>query len=449
LLKESERRACEALGFADHQRVSVVHHDTDHLHVHIAINRVYPRTAKVHSPSFSKLVLDRVCVELEADYGLQPVRHRERDRQAAHGAGAAVPCRRPPDMERVSGLESLVGFVQRECAESFREARSWPEVHDVAAVHGLRAQLRGNGLIFVAADGTAVKASSVSRDLSKAVLERRLGPFEGAGPVPAVVRGQYRKRPPQGAAAALYEQYLRERNTAASRRRGAVAQLREQRGQDEEQLRATSQLRWKAIRFVAKGRVAWMLWSAYARLADRRARDRALRRYRAGLRAAAMQRPRTGWLAWLRDRAARGDADALAALRARSTARPATAPNAVWGDPLGKNVLPKPESVTSTGSVIYLVPGGSIRDDGKRRHLTRSADSAAAAEALLRLAYARYGTRIGVDGDELFRARLERAVESVSLPITLVDQRLEQRQAELQSKEGPDAVMRRGRARSR
>jgi hypothetical protein len=58
LLQAIERRACEALGFAEHQRVSVVHHDTDHLHVHMAINRVHPRTHRAHSPSYSKLVLD-------------------------------------------------------------------------------------------------------------------------------------------------------------------------------------------------------------------------------------------------------------------------------------------------------------------------------------------------------------------------------------------------------
>jgi hypothetical protein len=38
-LAKIEERVCNALGFADHQRISVVHHDTDNLHMHIAINR--------------------------------------------------------------------------------------------------------------------------------------------------------------------------------------------------------------------------------------------------------------------------------------------------------------------------------------------------------------------------------------------------------------------------
>jgi len=113
-----------------------------------------------------------------------------------------------------------------------------------------------------------------------------------------------------------------------------------------------------------------------------------------------------------------------------------------------EGILPKPDSVTATGTVIYRVRGGSIRDDGKRLHLTQSANSPAAAEALLRLAYARCGSRVAVDGDEAFRARLERAATSVSLPITLVDQRLERRPAQPQSKEEAHVVVRPGRARS-
>src|SRR5262249_31544561 len=65
VLEQLEQRACAALGFGAHQRVSVVHHDTDHVHVHIAINRLNPRTHTGHWPSYSKLVLDRLCVELE------------------------------------------------------------------------------------------------------------------------------------------------------------------------------------------------------------------------------------------------------------------------------------------------------------------------------------------------------------------------------------------------
>jgi hypothetical protein len=69
------------------------------------------------------------------------------------------------------------------------------------------------------------------------------------------------------------------------------------------------------VRLVVKGRVAWALWSAYAKQADRRDRERSRRRHRAAVRAAVADHRSAGWLEWLRTSAARGDADALTALR--------------------------------------------------------------------------------------------------------------------------------------
>ena len=101
------------------------------------------------------------------------------------------------------------------------------------------------------------------------------------------------------------------------------------------------------------------------------------------------------------------------------------------------------------GTLIYRVPGGSIRDDGRRLHLTQSASSDAAAEALIRLAYARFGSRIGIDGDETFRVRLERAAAATSLPIAFVEARVERRGFDLQQEENARTAVRRERGRSR
>ncbi|WP_407290551.1 relaxase/mobilization nuclease domain-containing protein [Klebsiella quasipneumoniae] len=35
VLDAAEERICEAMGYADHQRVSAVHYDTDNVHIHI------------------------------------------------------------------------------------------------------------------------------------------------------------------------------------------------------------------------------------------------------------------------------------------------------------------------------------------------------------------------------------------------------------------------------
>jgi hypothetical protein len=136
---------------------------------------------------------------------------------------------RTPDMERIAGVESLVGWIQRGCADALRQACNWAEVHEVAQRNGLRVQLRGNGLVFVAAQGLAVKASFVSRDLSKLALERRLGRFEATGFSDHVALTQCRRGPMplQKSDARLYERYLQDRAAALDRRNHAVGQLRE------------------------------------------------------------------------------------------------------------------------------------------------------------------------------------------------------------------------------
>jgi Relaxase/Mobilisation nuclease domain len=43
-LRVIEERFCKELGYAEHQRVSVVHHDTDDIHIHVAIDKIHPKT---------------------------------------------------------------------------------------------------------------------------------------------------------------------------------------------------------------------------------------------------------------------------------------------------------------------------------------------------------------------------------------------------------------------
>ena len=40
-----EQRLCDAIGLGEHQRLSALHTDTAHVHLHIAINKVHPETS--------------------------------------------------------------------------------------------------------------------------------------------------------------------------------------------------------------------------------------------------------------------------------------------------------------------------------------------------------------------------------------------------------------------
>ena len=110
-LKAIEERICAGLGYGEHQRISAVHHDTDNLHIHIAINKIHPTRNTMHEPFQSYRTLGELCEVLERDYGLEKDNHTPA-RSIAEGRAA--------DMERHAGVESLVGWIKRECLEEIK-----------------------------------------------------------------------------------------------------------------------------------------------------------------------------------------------------------------------------------------------------------------------------------------------------------------------------------------
>lgn len=168
VLQTIESRVCEGLGYGAHQRVSAVHHDTDNLHIHIAINKIHPTRYTMHEPYNDHKTLGRLCEKLEIEFDL------ERDNHQAQMNGAQ---NKAADMERHAGVESLLGWIQRECLVQLQSAQSWQELHQVMHDHGLEIRERGNGLVVCAQDGTMVKASSIGREYSKNKLEIRFGAF--------------------------------------------------------------------------------------------------------------------------------------------------------------------------------------------------------------------------------------------------------------------------------
>ena len=81
MLNAIEDELCASIGFADHQRISAVHIDTDHLHVHVAINKVHPIGFQNIEPHYDKRRLMKACARLEVQHGLQQTNHGIGDRQ--------------------------------------------------------------------------------------------------------------------------------------------------------------------------------------------------------------------------------------------------------------------------------------------------------------------------------------------------------------------------------
>lgn len=75
VLHAIEDELVASIGFADHHRVSAVHTDTDHLHVHVAINKVHPTGLQNIEPYYDKRKLMAACERLEIEHGLQRTNH--------------------------------------------------------------------------------------------------------------------------------------------------------------------------------------------------------------------------------------------------------------------------------------------------------------------------------------------------------------------------------------
>src|SRR3984893_5229206 len=155
---------CKELGYAEHQRVSVVHHDTDNVHIHVAINKIHPTTLTLHNPGYDYKTRSKLCAILEHELGLA---------QDNHQRGQT----RGNDVMPKSGQESFQAWLQRH-AQGFIDATSWEEFHGIADAHGVRLDLRANGFVFTNRRSLIhVKASSIDRRRAKTALEARLGTF--------------------------------------------------------------------------------------------------------------------------------------------------------------------------------------------------------------------------------------------------------------------------------
>ena len=75
VMKTIEARLCEELGYEEHQRISVVHIDTDNPHIHVAINKIHPEKYTLHSPTRDYRILLKVSEALQKEYGLKQDNH--------------------------------------------------------------------------------------------------------------------------------------------------------------------------------------------------------------------------------------------------------------------------------------------------------------------------------------------------------------------------------------
>lgn len=427
VIKAVEERLCDGLGFEGHQRVSAVHRDTDNLHIHVAINKVHPETLTIHTPFRDYWTLGVLAAHLENEHGLQVDNHQSQGRTG--GANRAE------DMERHAGVESLVGWVRRNCLDDLKAAQSWDELHRTLQKNGLQLRERGAGCVIADGNGTMARASTVDRALSRSNLEKRLGAFEPA-PVQANTAPEqhYEKRPlPMRIdTTELFARYQVERKEAQTQRSKALAPLRERKERDIERLKASNRARRAEIKhFVAKGSTRKLMYAQESR-EFRGKLEEVKKRYQEQRQAVYEQTSQPAWADWLKAQAMKGDEDALTALRAREARQMLQGETIQGQGARGGGAVPVIDSITKKGTILYRGDTGAIRDDGERLQMRWDA-SAGDLQAALRVALQRHGSRIKVNGTDEFKERMVQAAATSGLPVTFDDQTLEHRRQQLQA----------------
>lgn len=426
VLKAIETRICDGLGFSEHQRVSAVHTDTDNLHIHIAINKIHPTRYTTHEPYYPHKELAKLCEKLEQEFGL------ERDNHKANKLGAQ---NRAEDMERHAGIESLLGWIKRECQEQINGAQSWQELHQVMLTNGLEIHQRGNGLVVTAEDGTTVKASSIGRDYSKNKLEARFGAFEpsperAAGEKPRKV---YEKKPMRSRVntVELHAKYKKDQANIGASRTAEWAKAIDRKNRQIEAAKRSARLKRSAIKMIqGAGLGKKVMYSSTSKtLKDEITKIN--KQYQKERQEIYDKYKRRAWADWLRAKATEGDKEALEALRAREAAQGLKG-NTVTGrgSKAPAKSYAEQDSITKKGTIIYRAGSTAVRDDGDKLKVSRGADQEGL-QAALRMAMERYGDSISVGGTAVFKEQMAQAAAASKLPIIFDDAALERRRQEL------------------
>ena len=416
--------AAKALGYGEHQRIAVVHDDTDNLHMHLIINKIHPEWHTIHTPRRDFKILAELCAKLECDNSLAKTNHEPKK---------SVTETKARDMEAHSGVESFLSYAKGKATPILAAMRSWEELHSALAEAGMTLRLKGNGLVMVDHTGTVVvKASTIARDFSKAKLKKRFGTFVAldTSRMPAKHHeastakhlSTYQQAPLSGTTP-LYQQYLSEKEQARKNRSAQLATAWDKQKRLMSQIVASAKLNLpKAAAYHLKRKLRLEARNAAnARIAELR---RTMAKERADIKA--KHKP-LGYIEWLKREAEHGVIPAIHALRKRGAPAPALVNITARDLRNAKLVAAKIAHVTGRGTLFYKVGQDVFRDNGSHVSLKREVSDAGIVSAL-RIAMVKFnGQPLSINGSNEFKERCVEMTARERLAITFSEPALEEK----------------------
>ncbi|HEB7736449.1 TPA: relaxase/mobilization nuclease domain-containing protein [Campylobacter coli] len=214
ILQTIEEEIAKSLGMSDHQRLSVIHSNTNNLHIHIAINKVNPHTLKVINPYNDVRILQETAMKLEKKYNLKLDNHiSQKDKQSNKYNIYTMNCNFETWVKEK--LSKQVDLMLKD------EKTTFKDIKQLLAKYDLEFRERRKGFVIASkSEKLFCKASSIHRELSKQALEKRFKELdlkqekentEKIEEEKQEIKERY-QRPNKETSKALWEKYLRIEN---------------------------------------------------------------------------------------------------------------------------------------------------------------------------------------------------------------------------------------------
>lgn len=341
VLMDIEKNLCNALGFNEHQRISVIHGDTDNYHIHIAINKIHPQAHKIREPYRDYDKLADVCTLMEVKHHLQRDNHQVKN---------SVSMGKAKDMEKHSGQQSLLSYIRKNCAAFVMGALTWHELHKLLSLYDVRLKKRANGLIFES-KGIILKASTVNRQFSLKSLENRFGEFEECGKLDIKPILVYDEKPLNVQNEDLNFAYKMQMEQAQIDREQMNPELYEQFQSGMEMVHLNRRVGLNIIKLLGGDSMTRKI--LYSRLKNNTRRQMQVVHsdYRDARSALASQTQRLRWSDWLKDQAKKGNHLALKEMQGRVQQEQKRSGLLIQGKAI--DAVPRQQLITKEGTIVY------------------------------------------------------------------------------------------------
>ena len=426
ILNDIEDNLVASIGLEEHQRISAAHDDKEHYHVHIAINKVHPKTYRNVEPFYDKNALMRTCTELEKKHGLMITNHGELAEAQTHNRGV--------NFESQTNIQSLHSWINTNAKEQLIEAvatlKSWDEFHGKANELGLEFKLRGAGIVIKAiGQEVAVKASSIDRSLSFKSLKNKFGEFTSPQvPRKDIATQTYTKSPQvdKVASETLFAQFQSQRMDAIVKRREAKEELHDKREIAAQVIKTAFETKRTLIKTNRLlGRLNKKL--EYQKLALERAQVWQIHKNTFAKQKKEIEKanPLPTWHEFLQTEVVQGNEKALEVLRMHERNQDRIVSNILDCPDVvkAKNIIMKDLKpiVQRNGDMIYFVKdGGKVLDTGKSVNVETV--STGAAFLALSLAQEKFeGRALRINGSDAFKREIVMVAASKDFVIRFAD----------------------------